>query len=95
MPGKSSIRQSRGSLRQLPPEVSGLQHFDKIVSPATFRPTECLISPSLFPPRAVRCGDERRTRTPVPFAMPPGGARVLSVPGPVIPQHAGPGRPSK
>ncbi len=30
--------------RRLLPEVSRLQHFQKIVSPATFRPTECLIA---------------------------------------------------
>ena len=39
--------------RRLPPEVSGLQHFHKIVSPATFRPTECLIGHASYLPRAV------------------------------------------
>ena len=39
---KGSIRQSRDSLRRLPPEVSGLQQFHSLVSPATFPPTECL-----------------------------------------------------
>jgi hypothetical protein len=39
--------------RRLPSEVSGLQHFHKIVSPATFRPTECLIGHASYLPRAV------------------------------------------
>src|SRR6266852_1569614 len=38
----------------LPPEVSGLQHFDKIVASATFRPRECLIGVASYLPRAVR-----------------------------------------
>src|SRR5258708_15450194 len=42
-------------LRHLPAEVSGLQHFHKIVSSAIFRPTECLMAPSLCFPRAVLC----------------------------------------
>jgi hypothetical protein len=33
--------------------VSALQHSHKIVSPATFRPTECLIGPALCLPRDV------------------------------------------
>ncbi len=33
-------------LRHLPPEVSGLQHFHRLVSAATFRPTECQMASS-------------------------------------------------
>ena len=36
--------------------VSAQQHFHRLVSPATFRPTEWLIGPPLFPPRAVLHG---------------------------------------
>src|SRR5258708_40138883 len=51
----------------LPPEVSGLQHFHSLVSPATFPPTECLMAPVSYSPRAVRRGDEHRTWTSVPL----------------------------
>ena len=54
-------------LRHLPPEVSGLQHFHSLVSPATFPPTECLMAPASYCPRAVRRGDEHRTWTSVPL----------------------------
>lgn len=56
--------------------MSGLQHFRKIASPATFRPTECLIGLALFllcavepvyegprmrkPPRKHHLGAEQR-----------------------------------
>jgi hypothetical protein len=47
----------------MPPEVSGLQHFGKIVLTATFRPTECLIGFLCF-------HMPRRTRLPT-FSMGP------------------------
>src|SRR5258707_10556553 len=50
---KGSIWRSRDSHRRLPPEVSGLQHFYRLVSPATFPPTECLMTPVSYSPRAV------------------------------------------
>jgi len=37
------------------------------VSPATFPPTERLTAPASYLPHAVRCDDECRTRTSVPF----------------------------
>src|SRR6266446_6485165 len=64
---KGSIRQSGDSHRRLPPVVSGLQHFHRLVSPATFPPTECLMAPVSYSPRAVRRGDEHRTWTSVPL----------------------------
>src|SRR5258706_5613220 len=64
---KGSIRQSRDSHGRLPSEVSGLQHFHSLVSPATFPPTECLMAPASYCPRAVRRGDEHRTWTSVPL----------------------------
>jgi hypothetical protein len=53
------------------------------VSPATFPPTERLTAPASYLPRAVRCGDERRMRTSVPFTMPSGDLGLVAVPGPV------------
>src|SRR5260370_2480291 len=61
----------------LPPEVSGLQHFHSLVSPATFPPTECLMAPASYCPRAVRRGDEHRTWTSVPLRDALLGAWVL------------------
>src|SRR5258708_24559229 len=57
----------RGGHSRLPSEVSGLQHFHSLVSPATFPPTECLMAPASYCPRAVRRGDEHRTWTSVPL----------------------------
>ena len=53
--------------RRLPPEVSGLQHFHKIVSPATFRPTECLIG-HVWPKGDgwVTCARSGESRPPQP-----------------------------
>jgi len=48
---KGSIRQSGDSHRRLPPEVSRLQHFHRLASPATFPPTECLMTPVSYSPR--------------------------------------------
>ena len=53
------------------------------VSPATFPPTECLVAPASYLPHAVRCDDECRTRTSVPFTMPSGDLGLVAVPGPV------------
>src|SRR5258706_13799002 len=63
---KGSIWRSRDSHRRLPPEVSGLQHFYRLVSPATFPPTECLMTPVSYSPRAgLRASDVRtRPRSP-------------------------------
>ena len=38
----------RVSHSRLPSEVSGLQHFHSLVSPATFPPTECLMAPASY-----------------------------------------------
>src|SRR5258705_13774941 len=57
----------RVSHSRLPSEVSGLQHFHSLVSPATFSPTECLMAPASYCPRAVRREDEHRTWTSVPL----------------------------
>ena len=38
--------QFANGLRHLPLEVSGLQHFHRLVSAATFRPTECQMASS-------------------------------------------------
>jgi len=67
--------------------VSGLQHFHRLVSPATFRPSECLIRLAFCLPRAVLHG-MGAARDPVPFSMPLAETEV-SVPGPLleIPQH--------
>ncbi len=59
---KGSIWRSRDSHRRLPPEVSGLQHFYRLVSPATFPPTECLMTPVSYSPRAVLRASDVRTR---------------------------------
>src|SRR6266446_8639053 len=80
---KGSIRQSGDSHRRLPPEVSALQHFHRFASPATFPSMECLMAPASYLPHAVRCDDECRTRTSVPFTMPTGDLGLVAVPGPV------------
>ena len=74
---KGSIRQSRDSLRRLPPEVSGLQQFHSLVSPATFPPTECLMAPASYYPRVVRCGVSTARGPRSPFVMPSLGDWVL------------------
>src|SRR5258706_1578938 len=63
---KGSIWRSRNSHRRLPPEVSGLQHFYRLVSPATFPPTECLMTPVSYSPRAVLRASDVRTRPQSP-----------------------------
>ncbi len=70
------------SLRHLPPQVSGLQHFHRLVFTATFRPTECPIGLALFLLRAALRGmgrhadlipvldaswDRGLVRSPVPY----------------------------
>ena len=66
--------------RQPPPLTtgsSGLQHFHRLASPATFSPTECLMTPVSYSPRAVLRACDVRTRPRSPFTMPPGRAVVL------------------
>jgi hypothetical protein len=74
---KGSIRQSGDSHRRLPPVVSGLQHFHRLASPATFPPTECLMTPVSYSPRAALRASDVRTRPRSPSRCLPGRAGVL------------------
>ncbi len=81
---KGSIWRSRDSHRRLPPEVSGLQHFYRLVSPATFPPTECLMTPVSYSPRAVLRASDVRTRPRSPSDASWEGWGLVSTSGPTL-----------